>query len=221
MKRTLVVLALAVLSSAGCRALNMQRSDCGDACGVACGDGCGAECGAACGDGCGEPCHMRTARNAPRPMMAHSMRGGGRGGNLEQAYPGGQGCCFDRYCGSECGPGYHPGPYDCSPCNSPHWGNSGYRHPHGYVDNHSCRMCQCQGQIPGHCAGVPHCSKCGGYCGCGQPAPGCPLCCCGPSGDHNYQFNPGPPVAQTAYPYYTLRGPRDFLLDNPPSIGPY
>ena len=29
----------------------------------------------------------------------------------------------------------------------------------------------------------------------------------------------GPPTAQTAYPYYTIRGPRDFLLDNPPSIG--
>ena len=30
----------------------------------------------------------------------------------------------------------------------------------------------------------------------------------------------GPPVAQVAYPYYTLRGPRDFLDRNPPSIGP-
>lgn len=30
---------------------------------------------------------------------------------------------------------------------------------------------------------------------------------------------PGPPTAQIGYPYYTLRGPRDFLLDNPPSIG--
>jgi hypothetical protein len=29
----------------------------------------------------------------------------------------------------------------------------------------------------------------------------------------------GPPSAQVAYPYYTTRGPRDFLLDNPPSIG--
>lgn len=27
------------------------------------------------------------------------------------------------------------------------------------------------------------------------------------------------PTAQVAYPYYTVRGPRDFLLDNPPSIG--
>jgi hypothetical protein len=29
----------------------------------------------------------------------------------------------------------------------------------------------------------------------------------------------GPPTAQVAYPYYTTRGPRDFLLNNPPSIG--
>jgi hypothetical protein len=33
-------------------------------------------------------------------------------------------------------------------------------------------------------------------------------------------FTPGAPSAQVAYPYYTHRGPRDFLLDNPPSIGP-
>lgn len=29
----------------------------------------------------------------------------------------------------------------------------------------------------------------------------------------------GPPSAAVAYPYYTTRGPRDFLMDNPPSIG--
>src|SRR5262245_3716594 len=29
----------------------------------------------------------------------------------------------------------------------------------------------------------------------------------------------GPPTAAVAYPYYTTRGPRDFLMDNPPSIG--
>lgn len=32
-------------------------------------------------------------------------------------------------------------------------------------------------------------------------------------------FTPGPPTATVGYPYYTIRGPRDFLLDNPPSIG--
>lgn len=34
------------------------------------------------------------------------------------------------------------------------------------------------------------------------------------------RFTPGPPTGQVAYPYYTVRGPRDFLQDNPPSIGP-
>lgn len=29
----------------------------------------------------------------------------------------------------------------------------------------------------------------------------------------------GPPVGTYAYPYYTLRGPRDFLVDDPPSLG--
>lgn len=29
----------------------------------------------------------------------------------------------------------------------------------------------------------------------------------------------GGPMAQVAYPYYTTRGPRDFLMDNPPTIG--
>ncbi len=33
-------------------------------------------------------------------------------------------------------------------------------------------------------------------------------------------FTPGPATPQVAYPYYTHRGPRDFLLDNPPTIGP-
>jgi hypothetical protein len=31
----------------------------------------------------------------------------------------------------------------------------------------------------------------------------------------------GGPAGQYAYPYYTLRGPRDYLIDDPPSIGPY
>jgi len=34
-----------------------------------------------------------------------------------------------------------------------------------------------------------------------------------------YVGPPGPPTGQVAYPYYTVRGPRDFLMDNPPSIG--
>jgi hypothetical protein len=138
---------------------------------------------------------------------------------MENSCQGGNGCVFDRYTGSNCGPGYPNGAYDCSPCNSNGWGCNGYRHPNGYVDNRGC-ICG-----NGQCApGMQHCGRCGhNYC-CSGPAPGCsccPCCGCGPSGDQNYNFNPGPPVAQTAYPYYTLRGPRDYLLGNPPSIGPY
>jgi hypothetical protein len=206
MKRTLVVLALAVLSAAGCRAIGPNRNP---------------GCGDACGD-CSEPCHVTRSKYAPQPVGCDAGCGPatGRGGNLEADCPGGSGCMFDRYSGHNCGPGHHPGPYDCSPCNSPHWGWTGHRHPQGYVDGQRC-MCQVHGKNP--CQPCPHpgpkCSACGhGYC-CtcmGPPAPGCPN-----SGDHAYNFAPGPPTGQTAYPYYTLRGPRDFLLDTPPSIGPY
>jgi hypothetical protein len=53
---------------------------------------------------------------------------------------------------------------------------------------------------------------------CGRP--GCGgllknLLCCPP------QRYPGGPESPTyGYPYYIIRGPRDFLIDNPPSIGP-
>jgi hypothetical protein len=32
--------------------------------------------------------------------------------------------------------------------------------------------------------------------------------------------DPGPQTGAVAYPYYNLRGPRDFLARNPASIGP-
>ncbi|MBX3412198.1 MAG: hypothetical protein KF708_05720 [Pirellulales bacterium] len=36
----------------------------------------------------------------------------------------------------------------------------------------------------------------------------------------NTQGPPGPPTAAVTYPYYTNRGPRDFLARNPGNIGP-
>lgn len=46
------------------------------------------------------------------------------------------------------------------------------------------------------------------------------------AGGHGHDPNPrqfngdsGPPTGAVAYPYYTTRGPRDFLSANPPSIG--
>ncbi|MGI9429658.1 MAG: hypothetical protein ACR2NM_13435 [Bythopirellula sp.] len=73
--------------------------------------------------------------------------------------------------------------------------------------------------------GAGNCSACGGN--------GCGLCqrmvgriasgCCPHKGGYPeaYNYNPSPPSGQVAYPYYTVRGPRDFLRNNPPSIGPY
>lgn len=39
---------------------------------------------------------------------------------------------------------------------------------------------------------------------------------------HAYRYQgagSGTPSAAVAYPYYTTRGPRDFLVNNPPTIG--
>jgi hypothetical protein len=77
------------------------------------------------------------------------------------------------------------------------------------------------------------CDACGGGCrrlidgmACGWCGGGCGPCggafCPHGGGYPEYpSFNPGPPHGQVAYPYYTTRGPRDFLRDNPPNIGPY
>jgi len=45
----------------------------------------------------------------------------------------------------------------------------------------------------------------------------------GPVSPEGIPLQPAPDAmsaGQVAYPYYTNRGPRDFLLRNPPSIGP-
>lgn len=53
---------------------------------------------------------------------------------------------------------------------------------------------------------------------------GCRACCMqskhGPSADEQMYNPPGPPTGAVTYPYYTTRGPRDFLARNPASIGP-
>jgi len=86
--------------------------------------------------------------------------------------------------------------------------------------------CNCQG-----CGNGCACDQCGGglcgrmaermangFCGHGPVGSLCPNA----GGYPEYPaFNQGPPVGQVAYPYYTVRGPRDFLRDKPPSIGPY
>jgi hypothetical protein len=36
---------------------------------------------------------------------------------------------------------------------------------------------------------------------------------------HTFETGPAPTAPTYAYPYYTTRGPRDFLMDKPPTIG--
>src|SRR5262245_39889913 len=144
MKRTFLVLALALLCSSGCQTMGPKS---GQSCGgPACG---GPACGNQC-EPCCEPCHVATMKHAPRPdgCCEGCCDSCGRGGNMENACPGGEGYCFDRYRGSDCGPGYPNGDYDCSPCNSPDWGCTGHKHPMGY---RTARECYCNNQCPPGC----------------------------------------------------------------------
>lgn len=40
-----------------------------------------------------------------------------------------------------------------------------------------------------------------------------------PAALNSRPFTAGPPTGQVAYPYYSIRSPRDFLMDSPPTIG--
>ena len=84
---------------------------------------------------------------------------------------------------------------------------------------------ECYGCPPGCGPFGSGCHGCEGGChnGCLQNGLAMLLDCnggCNQCGDQNYNFTPGPPTGQVAYPYYTVRGPRDFLSPNPPTIGP-
>jgi len=63
-----------------------------------------------------------------------------------------------------------------------------------------------------HGCGNPYCDRCGdGMAGTHVPRL--------PHGYAEEEGPAGPATAQYAYPYYTIRGPRDFLVNEPSSIG--
>lgn len=84
--------------------------------------------------------------------------------------------------------------------------------------------------IPGSCCNAPeNCSSCGcNACDAGVLAKlrcklaGCHGCnkCCGDQCEDYYPQAGAAPTGAVAYPYYSLRGPRDFLASNPRSLGP-
>lgn len=109
-----------------------------------------------------------------------------------------------------------------------------------------CQATRCGSACGNGCAACPEpccgCEECGPSCGCGPScsegcgcgqggcgngrcglfdrAGGSPSTCPLGPGDSAYDFTPGPAGAQVAYPYYTTKGPRDFLMKNPPPLGP-
>ncbi len=168
---------------------------------------------------CGPACHVARSRSAPRPGIVRMVcfEGGLFGNLLGNRNKSCDPCCgCDEYCESTCGC-----PEDCCDVSC------------GCVDN----CCGCTCSCPEDCC-------CDASCGCVDNCCGCDSgSCCADRGrnpcqtaigkvasgfcPHSsgypamYNCNPGPPVGQTAYPYYTTRGPRDFLQNNPPTIGPY
>ena len=69
------------------------------------------------------------------------------------------------------------------------------------------------GMLAGGFGKCTSCGLLGGRCGCNENA--------APYTPHPYQGagQGGPQMGTYAYPYYTTRAPRDFLMANPPSIG--
>ncbi|TWT37242.1 hypothetical protein KOR34_21890 [Posidoniimonas corsicana] len=147
------------------------------------------------------PSHITQSQRAPRPTIFRSgpVQSPGLASTVQVPETG----LFQR-CGYECGGSCGMGCGDC--CGS------------------ECGAGGCSAGGCGACRGGRGCN--GGCGGCG---------CCNGNGlinkavsgvldcaqtDASYNFNPGPAAAQVAYPYYTTRGPRDFLMANPPSIGP-
>lgn len=104
-------------------------------------------------------------------------------------------CLVDGSCGhcADC-------PETCRTCDMDACGADGTACADGYV---GAGADGCDPGCAGGCVGA-----CGGGCGLGSR-----LC-----GDR--YFNPGPPTAQVTYPYYTVRGPRDYFLKSPRPLGP-
>ncbi len=95
----------------------------------------------------------------------------------------------------------------------------------GSCGNGSCGNGQCGNSACGDGAcgnGACGDGACGnGGCGNGILGNGCMCHDDVPRGvGGQYLGSAGPPTGGVAYPYYTNRGPRDFFVNNPPSIGP-
>jgi hypothetical protein len=149
---------------------------------------------------------IATSRRAPRPTITRDFRKPGPEPAVQLAAYAGS-CDSSCACDTDCG---CPVGGNCGNGCCPNGGSCG---ADGYCScgDPSCCGNGCRRLVDGIA---------GGFCGCGHGS-GYGMCPCGQTYPEYPTFNQGPPVGQTAYPYYTVRGPRDFLRNNPPTIGPY
>jgi hypothetical protein len=111
-------------------------------------------------------------------------------------------------------------------CGNHWWGHSNSNcNNSGCGCDQGCGYCgaNCGACGPGGCPGTyPSPGGCG--CGCVSHNSDCspvPDCADDRAAVNSQLGGPaGPPTAQVTYPYYTVRGPRDFFANNPSSIGP-
>jgi hypothetical protein len=121
-------------------------------------------------------------------------------------------CCLDRLfcwgCRGPCAYG-HEGPFDGCGC-----GGGGCSDCGGYAGAYGGGPSG--GPSDGSTGRVPA----GAVASRRHPAQGHPIARQRRDSDGEYEFAAGPPTGATTYPYYTTRGPRDFLARNPRGIGP-
>lgn len=147
--------------------------------------------------------NLRTAmtKKSPAKQNIRSELNATQDNNNIQLAAFGGGGCTDACCGDDC---CDDGCCSNGGCSDGSCSLGGRRGRNGGRNN-SCSACG--GRGCGLCARMR-----GAMAGCNPHAGGYP---------EPQNFNPSPPTGQVAYPYYTVRGPRDFLRNNPPTIGPY
>ena len=217
MKRTLLVLALAVLSSAGCRAMDPK---------------CGQP---TCGDACVDAMwflwptvsswRSDDERTAARRLLLKAADGScGRGGNMEANCPGGKAVCFDRYCGSECAARLSERPVRLLALRLAELGLQRLSASARLLDDRGCILPERTAVRPAAMQQCQHCGRTYSYC-CSGPGAGLPLL---PVlrlrsvGRSELQLQPGSAGGSDGVSVLHAAWSAGFLCsDNPPSIGPY
>ena len=150
--------------------------------------------------------------DGPYVHKADHINGHGHVHEGETVYEGG----YEEGAVSE---GYSEGMYDQGACRDGNCRNGichGTKCNEGVCPGGVCQS-RCQG---GQCGKCGHCRHLGRYGGLARhhlsEAEKAALA----ESDYGATGPAGPPTGAVAYPYYTTRGPRDFLARCPPTVGP-